>query len=82
MSVQTDWQTWRLGRVVQQWIVLTFLMSSGTTKRISAAEKDSESTTMIKLHVNELHIKAGSARRQQFAGKQGRIINQHNTRTD
>jgi hypothetical protein len=41
--------------------------------RISEAEKDSESTTMIKL--NELHVKASSARRQQYAQKQKRIIN-------
>jgi hypothetical protein len=41
--------------------------------RISEAAKDSESTTMIRL--NELHVKAGSARRQQCAGKQIRIIN-------
>jgi lipopolysaccharide biosynthesis regulator YciM len=39
----------------------------------------SESTTKIRL--NELRIKAGSARQQQYAGKQRRIINQHNTRT-
>jgi hypothetical protein len=45
--------------------------------RISEAAEDSESTTMIRL--NELHVKAGSARQQQYAGKQRSIVNQHNT---
>jgi hypothetical protein len=45
--------------------------------RITEAAKDSGSTTMIRL--NELHVKAGSAKWQQYAGKQRRIINQHNT---
>jgi hypothetical protein len=47
--------------------------------RISEAANDSESTTMIRL--NALHVKAGSARQQQYAGKQRRIVNQHNTGT-
>jgi hypothetical protein len=47
--------------------------------RISEAAKDSGSRTMIRL--NELHVKAGSARQQKYAGKQRRIINQHNTGT-
>jgi hypothetical protein len=38
---------------------------------------DSESATMIRL--NELHVKAGSARQQQYDEKQRRIVNQHNT---
>jgi hypothetical protein len=45
--------------------------------RISEAVNDSESTTMIR--PNELHVKTGSARQQQYAGKQRRIVNQHNT---
>jgi hypothetical protein len=47
--------------------------------RISEAANDSESTTMIRL--NELHVKAGSARWQQYAGKQRRVVSQHNTGT-
>jgi hypothetical protein len=43
------------------------------------AANDSESTTMIRL--NELHFKTDSARQQQFAGKQRRIVNQHHTVT-
>jgi hypothetical protein len=31
--------------------------------------------------LNGLHIKAGNARQQQYAGKQRRIVNQHNTRS-
>jgi lipopolysaccharide biosynthesis regulator YciM len=65
--------------VIQQWIELTFLRLSGASFSISEAAKNSESTTVIRL--NELHVKAGSARRQQYAGKQRRIINQHNTGT-
>jgi hypothetical protein len=37
------------------------------------------STTMNRLH--ELHIRAGSAGQQQYAGRQTRIVNQHNTGT-
>jgi hypothetical protein len=44
--------------------------------RISEAANYSESTTMIML--NELHVKAGSSRQQQYAGKQRGIINQNN----
>jgi hypothetical protein len=47
--------------------------------RISKAAHYSESTTMIRL--NELHVKAGSARYKQYAGKQRRIVNQRNTGT-
>jgi hypothetical protein len=47
--------------------------------RISEAAKDSESTTMIRL--NELHVKAGSDRQQQYVGRQRRIVNQLNNRT-
>jgi hypothetical protein len=45
---------------------------------VSEAANNSESTTMIRL--NELHVNA-SARQQQYAGKQRRIVNQHNTLT-
>jgi hypothetical protein len=38
-----------------------------------------DSNNMIRLH--ELHVKAGSARQRQYAGKQRRIVNQHNTVT-
>jgi hypothetical protein len=31
--------------------------------------------------LNELHVNAGSARQQQYAGKQRRIVNHHNTGT-
>jgi hypothetical protein len=47
--------------------------------RIPEAANDSESTTMIRL--NELHVKTVSARHQQYAGKQRRIVNQYNTAT-
>jgi hypothetical protein len=47
--------------------------------RISEAENDSESATMIRL--SELHVKAESARQQQYAAKQRKIVNQHNTGT-
>jgi hypothetical protein len=47
--------------------------------RTSEAANDSEYTTMIIL--NELHVKAGSAKQQQYTGRQRRIINQHNTGT-
>jgi hypothetical protein len=47
--------------------------------RISEAANDSESTTMIRL--NELHVKIGSGRQQQYAGKQRQIVNQHNIMT-
>jgi hypothetical protein len=47
--------------------------------RISEAANHSESTTMIRL--NELHVKVGSARQQQYDGKQRRIVNQYNTGT-
>jgi hypothetical protein len=40
----------------------------GDNYRISEVANDSEATTIIKL--NELHVKAGSARQQQYAGKQ------------
>jgi hypothetical protein len=33
------------------------------------------------IRLNELHVKAGTARQQQYAGKQRRIVNQHNTET-
>jgi hypothetical protein len=45
--------------------------------RKSDAEKDAESTTMNRLH--ELHFRAGSARQQQYAGRQRRIVSKHNT---
>jgi hypothetical protein len=44
---------------------------------ISRAAIDFETTTIIRL--NELHVKADSARQQQYAGKERRIVNQHNT---
>jgi hypothetical protein len=47
--------------------------------RISEAANDSQSTTMIR--INELHVKAGIAIQQQYAGKPRRIVNQHNTET-
>jgi lipopolysaccharide biosynthesis regulator YciM len=48
--------------------------------RKSDAVKDAESTTMNRLH--ELHIRGrGSARQQQYAGRQRRIVYQHNTGT-
>jgi hypothetical protein len=47
--------------------------------RISEAANNSECTTMTRL--NELHVKAGSARQQHYAGKRRRIVNQHNTGT-
>jgi hypothetical protein len=47
--------------------------------RIPEEANDFESTTMIRL--NEQHVNAGSARQQQYAGKQRRIVNQHNTWT-
>jgi hypothetical protein len=47
--------------------------------RISEAANYSESTTLIRL--NELHVNAGSAKQQQYAWKQRRIVNQHNTGT-
>jgi hypothetical protein len=47
--------------------------------RVSDAVNDSESTTMIRLH--ELHIKTHNARQQQYAVRQRRVVNQHNTGT-
>jgi hypothetical protein len=47
--------------------------------RVSKAANDSESTTMIRLH--ELQVNASSARQQQYAGMQRRIVSQHNTKT-
>jgi hypothetical protein len=44
---------------------------------ISEAVNNSESTPMIWLH--EPHVKAGSARQQQYAGRQRSIVNQHKT---
>jgi hypothetical protein len=52
-------------------------MSSGT--RISDAANNFEPTTMIML--NELHVNAGSSRRQHYDGKQRRIADEHNTGT-
>jgi hypothetical protein len=49
----------------------------GTLMDHTEAAEDFESTTTTRL--NELHVKAGSARLQQYAGKLlRRIINQHN----
>jgi hypothetical protein len=47
--------------------------------KISEAAINSESKTVIWL--NEVHVKAGSARQQHYAGKQKRIVNQHYTGT-
>jgi hypothetical protein len=47
--------------------------------KVSDAANDSESITMIRLH--ELHIKTGTDRHQQYAERQRRIVNQHNTVT-
>jgi hypothetical protein len=33
------------------------------------------------IRLNELRVKAGSARQQHYAGKQGRFVNKHNTGT-
>jgi hypothetical protein len=45
--------------------------------RISEVVKYFESAAVNRL--NELHVKAVSARQQQYAGKQRRVVNQHNT---
>jgi hypothetical protein len=47
--------------------------------QVSDATNDSESTTMFRLHI--LRFKTGSARQQQYAGKQRRIVNLHNAVT-
>jgi hypothetical protein len=47
--------------------------------KISESENDSE--LAIKNRLNELHVKACSARQQQYAEKQRRILHQHKTGT-
>jgi hypothetical protein len=67
MNVQTDWKTWRLRR--DRMDILNVFRDNFRT---SEAAKDSESTTMIRL--NELNVKAGIARQQQYAVKQRKLL--------
>jgi hypothetical protein len=76
MSVQTAMEVEQGGMAMD---CTAFLNIPRNNCRISEAANNSESTTMIRLH--EVHVNAGSARQKEYAGKQRRIVNQHNAQT-